>query len=70
MTYSNARKYAIPEIDIVYFDENISTSEPTTSSLYTFAANEQNQVIYQFTEANATTTTKIQQFNNVIKFNQ
>ena len=73
MTYSNTRKYVRPDINIIYFEETIFPAAGLAAgapSSYTFAANEQNFVIYTKTGANATTTTKIQQFNNVIKFNE
>ncbi len=73
MTYSNTRKYVRPDINIIYFEETISTAAGLAAgapSSYTFAANEQNQVIYNITGADATTTTRIQQFNNVIEFNK
>lgn len=62
------KKYIKPNIDIAYFDEAVHTGQGIVYTSNTLAVNEQNYVVFNKTNADATTTVKIQQFNEVIKF--
>lgn len=62
------KKYIKPNIDIAYFDEAVHTGQGIVYASNTLAVNEQNYVVFNNTGADATTTVKIQQFNNIIEF--